>query len=238
MVSLRRSFRMRADDRVEALRLDRHVAVRAELRAQLHEQQAQEVVDLGLRGHRALRAAAAGALLDRHRGRDAEDRVHVGLRRRLHELARVGVERLEVAPLALGEDDVEGERGLARARDAGHHGELAARDLDVDALQVVLARVAHEDRMLRRGGDGVRAVHQLREAQVLAALLLHGLRDDAAQCHLVVAQRLAGVRGGVRHHLRRRALGDDLAAGIAALGAEVDDPVGRRGSRRGCARSR
>jgi hypothetical protein len=49
-------------------------------------------------------------------GRDAEDRVDVGLGRGLHELARVGVERLEVAALALGEDDVEGEGGLARAR--------------------------------------------------------------------------------------------------------------------------
>src|SRR5687767_6808238 len=43
---------------------------------------------------------------------------------------------------------------------------------------------------------------------------------------LVVAQRLAGVRGRVRGDLIWRAGRDDLAAGVAALGAQVDDPVG------------
>ena len=90
------------------------------------------MVDLGERRDRALAAAAARALLDRDGRRNAEDRVDVGPRGRLHELARVGVQRLEVAPLAFGEEDVESERGLARARDAGDDRELAARDLDVD----------------------------------------------------------------------------------------------------------
>src|SRR5207344_852056 len=97
------------------------------------------------RRDRALGAAAAGALLDGDGRRDAEDRVDVWLRRGLHELARIRVERLEVAALSLGEQDVEGEGGLARARDARHDGELAARDLDVDTLQVVLARMADAD---------------------------------------------------------------------------------------------
>ena len=99
-----------------SLRLDGHVAGGAELRAQLLIQQAQEVIDLGERGHRALAAAAAGALLDRDGGRNAVDGVDVGPRRRLHELARVGVQRFEIAALALVEDDVEGQRGFARAR--------------------------------------------------------------------------------------------------------------------------
>ena len=86
------------------------VAVGAVLHAELHVQQAQEVVDLGERRDRALAAAAAGALLDRHRRRNAEDRVDVGPRRRLHELARIGVERLEIAALAFVEQDVERER--------------------------------------------------------------------------------------------------------------------------------
>ena len=72
-----------------------------------------------------------------------------GREARLHELARVGVERFEVAALALGEQDVEGEGGLARARHAGDHGEAAARDLDVDVLQVVLARLVDADRRCR-----------------------------------------------------------------------------------------
>ena len=42
----------------------------------------------------------------------------------------------------------------------------------------------------------------------------------------------------MRRHVRRRADARRLAAGVAALGAEVDDPVGGARSRRGCARSR
>src|SRR5689334_5991062 len=42
------------DDAVHALRLDRHAAVGAILRPELHVQQAQEVVDLGQRRDRAL----------------------------------------------------------------------------------------------------------------------------------------------------------------------------------------
>ena len=132
-------------DRVLGLRLDRHVAVGAVLRAELHVHQPQEMVDLGERGHRGLAPAAAGALLDRHRGRDAEDRVHVRPGRGLHELAGVGVQRFEVAALALGKDDVECERRLARARHSGDHGEPAARDLDVDVLEVVFTGIVNAD---------------------------------------------------------------------------------------------
>ena len=135
------------------LRLDGHVAGGAELRAQLLVQQAQEVIDLGERGHRALAAAAAGALLDGHRGRDAVDGVHVGPRRRLHELARVGVQRFEIAALSLVEDDVEGQRGFARAADTPVITVNASRGIvHVDVAQVVLARAVHDD-----GVGGVRA---------------------------------------------------------------------------------
>src|SRR5207244_11457467 len=105
----------------------------------IYGEQPQEVIGLGERRHGALAAAAAGALLDGHRRRDAEDRVHVGTRGRLHELAGIGVQRLEITPLALVEENVEGEGRLARARYAGDHGETIARDLDVDILEVVLA---------------------------------------------------------------------------------------------------
>jgi hypothetical protein len=48
------------------------------LHAELHVQQAQEMVHLGQRADRALATATAGALLDRDRRRDAEDGVDVG----------------------------------------------------------------------------------------------------------------------------------------------------------------
>ncbi len=78
-------------NRLRALRFDRHHAIRAVLRAQLHEQQAQEMMDLGQRAHRALATPAAGALLDRHRRRDAVDRIHIRARSDLHKLPGIGV---------------------------------------------------------------------------------------------------------------------------------------------------
>src|SRR5690606_22078249 len=124
-------------DLVGVLRLYRHLAVGAILRAQLHIQQPQEMVDFGHGGHGRLAAAAAGALFDGHRGRYAENGVHVRLAGRLDDGARIGVERFQVAPLPFVEQDVEGQRGLARSRYAGDHREFVVRDLDVDVLQVV-----------------------------------------------------------------------------------------------------
>ncbi len=76
---------------VAGLRLDRHPALRAELCAQPRKEQADEVMNLRDRGHRAFAPAAADALLNTHRGRDAGDQVHVGPRQLLHKLSRVDV---------------------------------------------------------------------------------------------------------------------------------------------------
>ena len=77
--------------------------------------------------------------------------VDVGLLHLPEELARVGGERLDVAALALGEDGVEGEAALAGAGEAGDDDELVARDGDVDVLEVVLARAADDDAIMRHG---------------------------------------------------------------------------------------
>src|SRR3954464_14105841 len=68
-----------------------------------------------------------------------------GARGRLHELAGVRVQRFQVSPLALIKEDVERQGRFARPRDPGDHGEPAPRDLDVDVLEVVLARVVDLD---------------------------------------------------------------------------------------------
>src|SRR5437867_8910132 len=64
----------------------------------------------------------------------------------IEELSRIGGEALDVAPLALRIEDVEGEARLARAGDPGDHGQGVQRHADVDALQVVLARTDDDDR--------------------------------------------------------------------------------------------
>ena len=93
-------------------RLDRLLTPDAVLHADLGEEQPQIVRHLGHGRDGRLPPAAAQALLDRDRRRDAGDVVDVGTRQHLHELPDVGREALEVAPLPLGEHDVEGERRL------------------------------------------------------------------------------------------------------------------------------
>ena len=196
------------------------LAVGTVLRAQPHIDQAQEVIDLGQRRHRALEPAAAGALLDRHRGRNAVNGIQIGPRRRLHELARIGVERFQVAALALVEQDVEGQSGFARAGHAGDDGKALARNLDVDVLEVVLARAAHDDAAVtaalghRRpaggsahccdGGGRARLAYRSQRAPGVRAL------RTSACC-----MSRSGVRGG-----------HQLAAALAALRSQIDDPVG------------
>jgi hypothetical protein len=81
--------------------------------------------------------------------RQAVDLVDVRLLHHLQKLARIGRQRFDVAPLSLGVDGVEGERGFSRARQPGKHHELVARDFQVDVLEIVLARAA--DRYRARG---------------------------------------------------------------------------------------
>src|SRR5207302_4984107 len=109
------------------------------------EQHAEVVVDLGDGPDGGARILRGRLLLDRDRGRQPLDRVDVGLFHLLEELPGVGGQGLDVPPLALGVDRIEGERRLARPREARDHDELVARDLEVNVLQVVLAGALDED---------------------------------------------------------------------------------------------
>ena len=73
----------------------------------------------------------------------------------LDELPRIGRHRLHETALALGEHDVEGQRGLARAGHAGNHRQLVMRNGDGQVLQVVLTG-ANDDEF-RVLGSGFRA---------------------------------------------------------------------------------
>jgi hypothetical protein len=122
------------------------------------EQQAQVVVDLGDRAHRGAGVLRGGLLLDRDRRREPLDRLHVWLLHELQELAGIGGEAFHIAPLALGIDGIEGQRGLAGAGQARDHHQPVARQLHVDVLQVVLAGAP--DRDLGAGaGVGEAGIH-------------------------------------------------------------------------------
>ena len=205
---------------VGRLRLHRRAVVYAMLGAELHIQQAQEMPDFGGGAHGGLAPAARQPLLDGDGGRNAVDRIDLGPTGGLDDGARIGIERLQIAALAFVEQDVEGQRRLARAADARDHIELAARNLDRQLLEVVLARVDDLDHVLlglhaRRLGHA-RVEHGRDFGDQLAA---HAHRQ------VVLAQRLGGVRRRVLAHVFGRALGDDEATALAAFGAQVDEPV-------------
>ena len=80
-------------------------------------------------------------MLDRHGGGNAVDRINLRSAGRLHDGTGVGVERLQVTALPFVEQNVKGQRGFAGTGDTGDHGELAARDVDTQGLEVVLAGV-------------------------------------------------------------------------------------------------
>src|ERR1035437_9577552 len=78
---------------IACLRFDRDLAIRTELRSQPREEQPEEMIDLRDRGHGALAAATAIALLDADRRWDAGDQVHVWPGRLLYELPGIHVDR-------------------------------------------------------------------------------------------------------------------------------------------------
>ena len=130
----------------DAISRPQQVAVR---HADVGEQQAQVVVDLGDGADRRARVRAGRLLLDGDRRRQAVDQIDVRLLHLLEELPRVRRQRLDVAALPFGVDRVEGERGLARARQAGDDDQLVAREVDVDVLEVVDAGAADRNPVVR-----------------------------------------------------------------------------------------
>ena len=139
------------DDPLERLRRDLAAAQVAVRHADVGEQQAQVVVDLGDGADRRARVRAGRLLLDGDGRRQAVDQVDVRLLHLLEELPGVRRQRLDVAALPFGVDGVEGERRLAGARQAGDDHQLVAREVDVDVLEVVDARAADRNPVVRHG---------------------------------------------------------------------------------------
>ncbi|EDT04028.1 hypothetical protein BamIOP4010DRAFT_2429 [Burkholderia ambifaria IOP40-10] len=210
-------------DRLDGLRRDRRAVVDAMLEAELHIQQPQEVPDFGRGRDRALAAAARQALLDRHRRRNAVHRIDFRPPGRLHDRARIRVQRFEIAALAFVEQNVERERRLAGTRHAGDHVELAVRDVDVERLQVVLACIddPHDVLALDRAPLACGVQHGLQRHAFV------GQRRFAIHRAVVLHQRDAGMRFRASLHVVGRARAQHAAAAVAAFRAEIDQPVGR-----------
>src|SRR6185295_10468968 len=97
------------DDALEGLTGDLLAATRTMRDADVGEQEPQVVVDLGDRADRRSWVRSGRLLLDGDRRREALDQIDVRLLHLLEELPRVRRERLDIAPLPLRVDRVEGE---------------------------------------------------------------------------------------------------------------------------------
>ena len=84
-------------------------------------------------------------LFDRDGRADALDRIDCGFLHPLEELLGVRGKGFHVAPLAFGVERVEGERRLAGSARTGEHDERAARQFEIQPLQVVLPSVTNDD---------------------------------------------------------------------------------------------
>ena len=133
------------DDLLRGLPGDRRAAGRAVRAAGAGVEQPEVVVDLGDRADRRARVLRGRLLVDRHRGREPLDEVHVGLVHLAQELPGVRRQRLDVAALALGEDRVEGEARLAGPGQPGEDDQRVARELEGDVLEVVLAGASDDE---------------------------------------------------------------------------------------------
>ena len=118
----------------------------------------QVVVDLGDRPDRRARVARGRLLVDGDGRRQALDEVDVGLVHLAQELAGVGREGLDVAALALGVDGVEGQRRLARPRQAGEDDQLVPGQVEGDVAQIVLASPANDQTVGHPGRIPARCV--------------------------------------------------------------------------------
>ena len=106
------------------------------------KQQPQVIVDFGDGADRRARVVARGLLLDGDCRRKPFDVVDIRLFHHREELPRIGRQRLDVAPLTLGIDGIEGKRGFAGSGKTGDDNQLVARQLQRNILEVVGARPA------------------------------------------------------------------------------------------------
>ena len=129
----------RVGDGLRRVRGGRAATLRAVNAADLRVEQPQVVVDLGRGADRGARGPDRVLLLQGHGRADLLDTIDVGAIDPIEEHPRVGRQRLDVAPLPLGEERVEGQGGFAGAGDAGDDGEPIVGNLEGDVLEVVLA---------------------------------------------------------------------------------------------------
>ena len=110
------------------------------------KQHAQHLCRVGHRGHGRAQIAAQPLLIDDDGRRNVFKLIGVRLAVMRHELLHEGRIGFVDQPLAFRRDGVEHQRGLARARHPGKHGDPALGNIERDVLEIVLPRAADDDR--------------------------------------------------------------------------------------------
>ena len=103
------------------------------------------LIELGDAPDRAPARPAPPALTDRDGGRDAVNRVGIGLIETFEELSRVARKRLHVPTLAFGIQRVEGQRTLPRTADAAEDDKPIQRQVEIDPLQIMYPHATEPD---------------------------------------------------------------------------------------------
>ena len=106
----------RVHDLLDALLLNHAPALGTMRLTDAREEQTQVVVDFRHRADGRARIVADALLVNRNRGRQSFDLIHVGLFHLPEELARVRAQRFDVAALSFRVDRIERERRFARTR--------------------------------------------------------------------------------------------------------------------------
>src|SRR6185436_8821789 len=129
-------------DELRGLAADGLAAFFAVKLGEVRPEQLHVIAQLGHGAHGRTGGLDGIALLDGDGGRDAVDAIHLRLVHAVEKLPRVRAESLDIAPLALGKERVEGERTLARAAETGDDDELVEGKIEVEILEIIVANAA------------------------------------------------------------------------------------------------
>ncbi len=90
---------------------------------------------------------AARSLIDTDGGLQSIDQIDVGPFQLMKELSRIDRQTLDVLTLPFGIKRIKSQTAFARTARSRHHDQIAARNIQVDVLQVVDAGSANPNRM-------------------------------------------------------------------------------------------
>jgi hypothetical protein len=132
-------------DRLRIVVLDFLAGLRIETLGDVAEPHFEEVGELRHRADRGARRFYGVRLLNGNRRTDVLYRVDFRFVEQIEKLARVGAERFDVTPLSFGVKRVEDEGRFSGAAESGDDDVFPERDIEIEALEVVLPNAAQPD---------------------------------------------------------------------------------------------